>query len=84
MLALARGRLTPPQNSIGPPQLADPRAQQHRRGLAGAAGPVVNERPQRMNAELALNVGAVDSFSECAVTRVASTSMTYGRSASIQ
>ena len=60
------------------------RPQQHRQRLPGPVGAVVDERAQRVEPEPALERRRrACSFSECAVTRVASMSMTSGRSASM-
>ncbi len=61
---------------------AFPGRSMHRQGLPAAVRPVIDECPQRMEPEPAFNVGAADSFSECAVTRVASMSMISGAAAS--
>src|SRR4051794_5055604 len=58
------------------------RPQHERQRLLGALGSVVEKGPQRVKPNPRLNVGAVDSFSLWAPTRVASTSMTSGEEAS--
>ena len=60
-----------------------PRAEQHRDGFPGAVGPWSTNASSGWNPKPRLNVGAACSFSECAVTSVASKSMTSGCSASI-
>jgi len=57
------------------------RPQSERQRLSGPLGPVVDERPQRMKAEAALERRRRGLLSECAVTRVASTSIISGREA---
>jgi hypothetical protein len=60
-----------------------PGPQQRRQRFPGPGRAVVDQRPQRVMPESALVDGAAPSFSEWAVTKVASTSMISGRPASI-
>lgn len=63
---------------IGGVRAGFPGPQHHRQWLTGATGAVIDERQQRVKPETPLVLWEANSFSECAVTNEASTSIGNG------